>query len=223
MGEGCRGESEPTTEDDDDELRGFRLCFGLNDAGTAEEVLPLWGDEMWPGVKLGGVGEEALGADVTGGCAEPFLEWEGAKLGGRSLPVALLFVICPRLLIFLEKPILPRYTDIMDQRDPAECEGAGHRADPFAVSVVAVLRHFADSVVEVTIGDADVLVRVRILDRSVVRVHHATGLGVGQDAIGMHQQPGFLIKASDVEFLSPRKAEDSAAALENESTGEVAA
>ena len=152
------------------------------------------GDEMWPGVKLGGVGEEALGADVTGGCAEPFLEWEGAKLGGRSLPVALLFVICPRLLIFLEKPILPRYTDIMDQRDPAECEGAGHRADPFAVSVVAVLRHFADSVVEVTIGDADVLVRVRILDRSVVRVHHATGLRVGQDAIGMHQQPGFLIK-----------------------------
>ncbi len=155
MGEGCRGESEPTTEDDDDELRGFRLCSGLNDAGTAEEVLPVWGDEMWPGAKLGGVGEKALGADVTGGCAEPFLEWEGAKLGGRSLPVALLFVICPRLLIFLEKPILPRYTDIMDQRDPAECEGAGHRADPFAVSVVAVLRHFADSVVEVTIGDAD--------------------------------------------------------------------
>ena len=113
MGEGCRGESEPTTEDDDDELRGFRLCFGLNDAGTAEEVLPLWGDEMWPGVKLGGVGEEALGADVTGGCAEPFLEWEGAKLGGRSLPVALLFVICPRLLIFLEKPILPRYTCLL--------------------------------------------------------------------------------------------------------------
>ena len=37
------------------------------------------------------------------------------------------------------------------------------------------------------------------------------------------RQPGFLIKASDVEFLSPRKAEDSAAALENESTGEVAA
>ena len=33
----------------------------------------------------------------------------------------------------------------------------------------------------------------------------------------------FTIKASDVEFLSPRKAEDSAAALENESTGEVAA
>lgn len=186
MGEGCRGESEPTTEDDDDELRGFRLCFGLNDAGTAEEVLPVWGDEMWPGAKLGGVGEEALGADVTGGCAEPFLEWEGAKLGGRSLSVALLFVICPRLLIFLEKPILPRYTDIMDQRDPAECEGAGHRADPFAVSVVAVLRHFADSVVEVTIGDADVLVRVRILDRSVVRVHHATGFRVGQGAIGMH-------------------------------------
>lgn len=41
MGEGCRDESEPTTEDDDDELRGFRLCFGLNDAGTAEEVLPV--------------------------------------------------------------------------------------------------------------------------------------------------------------------------------------
>ena len=37
------------------------------------------------------------------------------------------------------------------------------------------------------------------------------------------RQPGCLIKASDVEFLSPRKAEDSAAALENESTGEVAA
>ena len=37
------------------------------------------------------------------------------------------------------------------------------------------------------------------------------------------RQPGFLIKASDVEFLSPRKAEDSAAALENESTGGVAA
>ncbi len=37
------------------------------------------------------------------------------------------------------------------------------------------------------------------------------------------RQPGFLIKASDVEFLSPRKAEASAAALENESTGEVAA
>ena len=37
------------------------------------------------------------------------------------------------------------------------------------------------------------------------------------------RQPGFLIKASDGEFLSPRKAEDSAAALENESTGEVAA
>ena len=37
------------------------------------------------------------------------------------------------------------------------------------------------------------------------------------------RQPGCLIKASDVEFLSPRKAEDSAAALENESTGGVAA
>ena len=37
------------------------------------------------------------------------------------------------------------------------------------------------------------------------------------------RQPGFLIKASEVEFLSPRKAEASAAALENESTGEVAA
>ncbi len=37
------------------------------------------------------------------------------------------------------------------------------------------------------------------------------------------RQPGFLIKASDVEFLSPRKAEDSAAALENESTGGGAA
>ena len=37
------------------------------------------------------------------------------------------------------------------------------------------------------------------------------------------RQPGFLIKASDVEFLSPRKAEDSAAALENESTVGVAA
>ena len=37
------------------------------------------------------------------------------------------------------------------------------------------------------------------------------------------RQPGFLIKASAVEFLSPRKAEDSAAALENESTGGVAA
>ena len=37
------------------------------------------------------------------------------------------------------------------------------------------------------------------------------------------RQPGFLIKASDVEFLSPHKAEASAAALENESTGEVAA
>ena len=37
------------------------------------------------------------------------------------------------------------------------------------------------------------------------------------------RQPGFLIKASEVEFLSPRKAEDSAAALENESTGGVAA
>ena len=37
------------------------------------------------------------------------------------------------------------------------------------------------------------------------------------------RQPGFLIKASDVEFLSPRKAEDSAATLENESTGGVAA
>ena len=37
------------------------------------------------------------------------------------------------------------------------------------------------------------------------------------------RQPGFLIKASDVEFLSPRKAEDSAAALEAENTGEVAA
>ena len=37
------------------------------------------------------------------------------------------------------------------------------------------------------------------------------------------RQPGFLIKASDVEFLSPRNAEDSAATLENESTGGVAA
>ena len=37
------------------------------------------------------------------------------------------------------------------------------------------------------------------------------------------RQPGFLIKASDVEFLSPRKAEDSAAALEDENSGEVAA
>ena len=37
------------------------------------------------------------------------------------------------------------------------------------------------------------------------------------------RQPGFLIKASDVEFLSPRKAEDPAAALGVENTEEVAA
>ena len=35
--------------------------------------------------------------------------------------------------------------------------------------------------------------------------------------------PGFLIKDSDVEFLSPRKAEDAAQELEDESVREVAA
>ena len=37
------------------------------------------------------------------------------------------------------------------------------------------------------------------------------------------RQPGFLIKASDVEFLSPRKAEETAQELEDESVREVAA
>ena len=37
------------------------------------------------------------------------------------------------------------------------------------------------------------------------------------------RQPGFLIKASDVEFLSPRKAEDAAQALDDASDCEVAA
>ena len=36
-------------------------------------------------------------------------------------------------------------------------------------------------------------------------------------------QPGFLIKASDVEFLSPRKAEDAAQAVEDMSASEDAA
>ena len=37
------------------------------------------------------------------------------------------------------------------------------------------------------------------------------------------RQPGFLIKASDVEFLSPRKAEDAAQAVEDMSASEDAA
>ena len=37
------------------------------------------------------------------------------------------------------------------------------------------------------------------------------------------RQPGFLIKASDVEFLSPRKVEETAQELEDESVREVAA
>ena len=37
------------------------------------------------------------------------------------------------------------------------------------------------------------------------------------------RQPGFLIKASDVEFLSPRKAEDAAQAVEGMSASEDAA
>ena len=37
------------------------------------------------------------------------------------------------------------------------------------------------------------------------------------------RQPGFLIKASDVEFLSPRKAEDAAQALDDAPDCEVAA
>ena len=37
------------------------------------------------------------------------------------------------------------------------------------------------------------------------------------------RQPGFLIKASEVEFLSPRKVEETAQKLEDESVREVAA
>ena len=37
------------------------------------------------------------------------------------------------------------------------------------------------------------------------------------------RQPGFLIKASEVEFLSPRKVEETAQELEDESVREVAA
>lgn len=37
------------------------------------------------------------------------------------------------------------------------------------------------------------------------------------------RQPGFLIKASDVEFLSPRKAADAAQAVEDMSASEDAA
>ena len=37
------------------------------------------------------------------------------------------------------------------------------------------------------------------------------------------RQPGFLIKASDVEFLSPRKVEDAAQTVEDMSASEVAA
>ena len=37
------------------------------------------------------------------------------------------------------------------------------------------------------------------------------------------RQPGFLIKASEVEFLSPRKVEDAAQEMEDESACEVAA
>ena len=37
------------------------------------------------------------------------------------------------------------------------------------------------------------------------------------------RQPGFLIKASEVEFLSPRKMEETAQELEDESVREVAA
>ena len=37
------------------------------------------------------------------------------------------------------------------------------------------------------------------------------------------RQPGFLIKASDVEFLSPRKAEGAAQAVEDMSASEDAA
>lgn len=51
-----------------------------------------------------------------------------------------------------------------------------------------VFGDFADRVVEVTVRYANVLVGVRILDRTVFRINHAAGLRIGQRAIGMHQE-----------------------------------
>ena len=67
----------------------------------------------------------------------------------------------------------------------------------------------------------------------LLNVPHTDGFQVRTNAQAAHVylkvrahanfQPGFLIKASEVEFLSPRKVEETARELEDESVREVAA
>ena len=93
---------------------------------------------------------------------------------------------------------------------------------PYAILRIASDRRYKDKDGNKLTDFISIKVRGPLAERCAAFAWKGCKLAAAGD-FDSQRQPGFLIKASDVEFLSPRKAEDAAQAVEGMSASEDAA